>query len=243
MFTHPPRWPVPIIVAAMLCACASTPTTEAQSPTATPLRVTYSQASPSGYRLKSTPEEITIVSRSTTGKAVAAQVFLNVAMLALVGGIGVQPFSKDDLRGDRIEDVTHRDHLRNPIPTDFVTRLQEKVDAAIASNAALTNRVYENPLVVAGGSSSLVYHALTGTDEETYQLQTKLEVFKRREGPNFWTLSPNVVVDCSDVSAEPLPRTRWAQDDYQLVRQSLDETLDACEARVMARLPELLTEN
>lgn len=237
---EPALWPVTLATVALLSACATPPATDTASPTAMPLRVTYSTNLGDGQWLKDKPEEVSIVTRATTGKAVAAQVFMNVAMIALVGGVGVRTFSKDQLQGERIDDVTHRDHLRNPVPDAFVSRLQQKIDAAVAADPALSDKLYEHPLVVGGGSAALVYHTLAGTDEESYQLRTELKVYKRREKAGLFTMRPHVAVDCNDTSAEPLPRARWAQRDYLLVRETLDAALAACETRVIAQLPQLL---
>lgn len=64
--------------------------------------------------------------RETTGRNAAAQVRLNVLMVALGGGAGVSTFRKDDLAGEPIEGVD-RSNLANPVSTGFVQSLQEAV--------------------------------------------------------------------------------------------------------------------
>jgi hypothetical protein len=239
MPTMPVRFTVSIVFAAQLAAC-TTPTRE--NPVAAPgapLRVIYATHKPDGSYLKKTPVEVDIVTRETTGKAVASQVFLNVALLALVGGVGFQTFSKDDLRGASIDDALNREHLRNPIPVDFVARMQKSIDAAMQTDPTLGTKGFDKPVVVSSGHVSLVYEDLAGNDEPLYRLKTDLQVYKHKETWSLLNGAP-YVVDCSHASKEPLPRSRWAQNDYVLIAQSLASALSSCESKVIAQLPALL---
>lgn len=231
--------------AALLCAapllfgCAAGPAPVEPPTSPGTLRVQYATTLADGSRLKESLQEVLIVKRENTGKVVAAQVAFNILMLATGGGGGFRTFSKNDLRGDRIE-AMQRDNLRNPTSTDFVRRLEERVQAVIDADETLRQRTFEHPLVVGGGFARLVYDTLAGTDEEKFTLDADLNVFKRKEVTNLW--SPNVVVSCGEASDAPRPLSDWAANEFALVRATLQSRLDACEEAVVARLPELLKE-
>jgi len=240
-FIHPVtfRLGALLLCAFFLSGCATAPAPGTPPTPPGTVRVQYSTTFSDGSWLKEIPKEVRMVKRETTGKVVAAQVALNILMLATGGGGGFQTFSKNDLVGDRIESA-QRDNLRNPTSTDFVRRLDDRVQAAIRADETLRQRAFEHPLVVAGGNARLVYDALAGTDEAKYALKSRLQVYKRKEATRLW--SPSVSVDCAEPSGEALPEAEWAADDYALVRTSLQSMLDACEGAVLARLPELLKE-
>lgn len=228
-----------LCVASVLSGCATGPAPGTPPTQPGTVKVQYSTTFADGSWLKETPQEVRMVKRETTGKVVAAQVAFNILMLATGGGGGFQTFSKNELKGDRIES-TQRDNLRNPTSTDFVRRLDDRVQAAMNADETLRQRAFEHPLVVAGGNARLVYDALAGTDEEKFALKSRLQIYKRKEATSLW--SPSVIVDCAEPSGEPLPHAEWAANDYALVRTSLQSMLDSCEGAVLARLPELLKE-
>jgi len=224
-----------LIAVTYLAGCASTPTKQP----AGKLQVSYSLNYPDGSRLKEVPKEVRIIQRETTQRQVGAQVALNVFMLALGGGMGVQTFGKDELKGDEIEDTSTRENLLNPVASEFVQRLQGKVDAALKAAPALQAKSFAQPLLVAGGNARLVYETLLEGEEEQFRLKNDLVIYKRKENAGMWDY-PFVVVNCESVSSEPRLRSQWAQQDYLLIGTELGAALDACEAKVMAALPELL---
>lgn len=230
-----------LLVAALASACANNPTAPATAD-ASPLppQVTYSLFYADGSRLKEEPLEVMVVRRSTTGKAVATQVLFNVALFALAGGLAVNPFSKDGLKGEPVGDVQDRERVRNPISTDFVAALQARVNAAVASRPGLASKPFQHPIVVAGGYTTLVYETLSGDAEERFQLKTDLEVFKRRESAGLFSRNPATHVSCADTSAPARPMAEWAAQDYALVRQTLDPMLENCTQRVLAQLDVML---
>jgi hypothetical protein len=187
--------------------------------------------------LKEAPTEVTIVQRKTTGKVVAAQVGLNILMLALGGGVGGFTFSKDDLKGERIEDVEDRTNLKNPVPTAFVQSLQEAIKNRMDDNNMGQNQTFRYSIVVGGGSANLIYESLIGSEEPRYQLVLKLNVYKRAKRGWFKSVPP---VDCSDKSAPAQPLAYWADSSYSNVRQELDRMLSACQSKVLDNLPNLL---
>jgi len=216
----------------VIMGCASVPA----APTGS-VRVSYSQAFFDGSSLKDVPTEIRIVQRETTGRAVAAQVGLNVLMLALGGGAGFSGFSKNDLAGDEITDVQDRANLVNPVSTEFVTSLQAAVDERMAQEGAWKERDFRNPMIVGGGRATLVYDTLTGSEEPLYQLALGLDIYKRPESS--WII-PARSVQCSDRSQPAQPLAQWAESSYAGVQQELNRMLHACQEKVLARLPELL---
>ena len=212
-----------LLLCALVAACGTT--TPALSPAeATPAspRVKYSAFYADGSYVKDTPAEVMVISRATTGNAVGAQILLNVAMLALGGGFGVQPFGKDELKGAPITGVIDRERVRNPVSTDFIASLQQRVDTRLASQPELASRHFKHPIVVGGGRVSLVYESLSETEQERFQLRTKLDVYKHRETAGLLSLQPQVHVACSDASTPALPMREWTANDHARVRQTLE---------------------
>lgn len=220
---------------AVLAGCATPP---ANTPPGA-LKVVYSQHYPDGSYLKEQPTEVRLVTREATTKNVATQVGLNLLLLS-VGALSFQGFSKDGLKGRAVDGPTDRAHLRNPIPTDFVTQLQAGIDTAIQNNDRWKAQTYTHPLVVGGGYARLVYENLAGTDEATYRLKTDLVIYRRLEGASIRSLMGPRTVSCADQSAQAWPQSRWAESNYLPVQQEMDALLAACEARVVASLGELL---
>jgi len=205
-----------------------------------PPEVTYSLFYADGSRLKETPSEVMVVRRETTGKAVATQVLLNLALIALARGVAINPVSKDRLRGVPIGDVQDRERVRIPVSTDFVTSLQARINARVAANPDLAARQFKHPIVVAGGHTALTYETLADTEEEKFQLKTDLEVFKQRESATLFTMRRNTHVNCADTSTPARPMAEWSVQDYALVRQTLDPMLENCAQRVLAQLEDML---
>jgi hypothetical protein len=222
--------------AALLAGCATPP---ADTPPGA-LKVVYSQHYPDGSYLKEQPTEVRLVTREATTKNVATQVGLNLLLLS-VGALSFRGFSKDDLNGRAVDGPTDRVNLHNPIPTDFVARLQTRVDSAIQSSDRLKTQTYAHPLVVGGGSTRLVYENLAGTEEVTYRLKTDLVVYRKRgNGASIKSLMAPRKVSCADQSAHAWSQSRWGEGNYLPVKQQLDVLLEGCEAKVLASLDELL---
>ncbi|MDR0479220.1 MAG: hypothetical protein LBH31_05345 [Burkholderiaceae bacterium] len=219
---------------ALLAGCASEPS---KSSAPGVLQVAYSTRFIDGSVLKEPPTEVTIVRRETTGRSAAAQVGLNVLMLALGGGVAVKGFSKNDLKGERIEDASDRTNLQNPVQTAFVQSLQEAVNARMTQNHIGQDRSFRYPLLAGGGSANLIYDTLLGSEDAQYRLVLHLDVYKRRE--NSWVMPP-ILVKCSDQSDPPQPLAYWSESSYSHVRQELDRMLAACQEKVLADLPSLL---
>jgi hypothetical protein len=229
-----------LVMAATVGACATQPpagNAVALQPKA-PV-VVHSLVFSDGSRLKDPPDEVRVVHRTSTGKAVAARALLGVALLA-VGALNVSAFSKDDLKGESIEGVNDRERVRNPVGNDFVKELQARVTAQVAAQPALASRGFKHPIVVGGGSTSLVYESLLGTGEALYQMTTDIEVYKRRESASVFTFDPIAKVRCADRSTPARPMADWTAQDHVLVRQTLDPMLEQCAQRVLAQLDEML---
>lgn len=223
---------------ALLASCATPPSTSSSSD-AGALKVIYSRIYPDGSALKEKPVEIRMVTREATSNNVAAQVGLN-AVLLLMGAVSFRGFSKGDLKGSELTDVADRSHLQNPVPTEFVERLQARVDGFVQADESLKKRRFERPLIVSGGNARLVYESLLGTEEEKFRLKTDLVVYKKRESSAMASLMAPVVVQCSGESPDAWPQSRWAQENYLLVKVQLDALLQACENKVQENLRELL---
>jgi hypothetical protein len=212
--------------------------TQAAAPS--PVKVSYTLNYPNGGALKETPTEVRIVRPQNTQRAVAGQVALNVIMLALGGGAGVSGFSKNDLKGNEITDLVDRQNIQNPIPTAFVSRVDTLVSNWLKDNAEYQTKAYKNALMVAGGSSKLVYESLSGEGADKFKLSTDLMIYKRRESANFLSFSPVVSLSCGNSSAALASEQDWAKDNWRLVKTELDAALKSCEERLLAQLPDLL---
>lgn len=220
----------------LLTACTSAPV----SPVAPGnVKVEYSQTYMDGSRLKEIPTEVTIVNRAATAKNVATQVGLAALTLFIGGGIGFQGFSKDDLKGAPIEDLSERNNIQNPVSTTFVADLQTKINQAVQENAVHNTIAFNQSIVVTGGRAALVYENL-GDEEEKFRLKSEIIIHKPREDKGFFSFSPNPKVDCQHASAEALPQEQWAKDNYLLIKTEMDAMFSACEQKILAELPTLL---
>jgi hypothetical protein len=222
---------------ALLASCATPPSTSSSDGGA--LKVIYSRIYSDGSALKETPAEIRMVTREATSNNVAAQVGLNAVLLAM-GAVSFRGFSKDDLKGSELTDVADRSHLQNPVPTEFVGRLQARVDAFLQADESLQKRRFERPLIVSGGNARLVYESLLGTAEEKFRLKADLVVYKKRESSTMASLMAPVVVECSGESPDAWSQSRWAQENYLLVKVQMDALLQSCETKVQGNLHKLL---
>jgi hypothetical protein len=202
--------------------------------------VAYTTKFTNGSYLKEVPEEVFIVRPKNTQNNVAAQVALNMFMFALGGGLAVNGFDKSDLKGDKLDDVKDRKHVRNPVSTDYIGKLSKEINAALQARAELKPGAYKNSVMVAGGSSTLIYESLTGDEANLYKMNTELTIYKRKEDAGLFTFNPFVEVSCNRVSEKALPLEDWAKDDYVMVQQWVDETLDQCSKKVVGALPDLL---
>ncbi|MFJ3048006.1 hypothetical protein ACIPEN_19420 [Herbaspirillum chlorophenolicum] len=204
------------------------------------LGVVYTTNFPDGSRLKETPAEITIVRSETTQKAAAAQTALGILTFVLAGGAGFSGFSKESLRGEKIEDVKDRNNVRNPVPTDFTVQLREQLNVAMEAKRSQYKPVYKHPVNVAGGNTRLIYESLTGDEAQQFRMNTELEVYKKKEGAGLFSVNPFERVSCGRVSEKALPLDEWMKDDYAMVRQWMDDTLRMCSEKVVAALPKML---
>ena len=235
--------PTPVATATAVTAvpaAAAAAVSAAPEAPATILGVAYTTKFSNGSRLKEVPEEVFIVRPKHTQNQVAGQVALNVVMFALGGGLGFSGFSKEDLKGEKFEDVKDRQHVRNPVATDYIRQLSKKVNGALQARPELQSGTLKNAVMVAGGSSTLIYESLSGEEANLFKMNTELSVYKRKESAGLFTFSPLVEVSCNRVSEKALPLEDWAKDDYRMVQQWLNETLEQCSQKVIAALPEML---
>jgi outer membrane lipoprotein SlyB len=194
---------------------------------------------PDGSILKARPTEVQLVKAEQMQKSVAGKVALGVLLFAMGGGTGFTTSSKDNMVGSTIDGLQDRSNLQIADPAEFANRLQTSVQAAIQANAEWSAKTFKRGVLVAGGVSNLVYEGLTGEDAERYRLKTDWVVYKAKESFSLFGGS-QVTVDCSAQSAEPLPQTTWAENNYAKVKTELDANMQTCEQKVLAALPDLL---
>lgn len=221
-------------IALLLSACASAPHQPAQPGK---VQVRYSPIYSDGSKLREEPLAVRIVKPEHAQSNIAQQVALNVVLFAFAGGLSVSPFGKNDLRGAVLTDADNK-NIPNPIPRDFTARLDERINAAVQANEKWRTQRFSEPVLLQGGTAHLVYESLIGNDEQ-YRLRIDPIVFKFKED-RVLLRGAGTEVNCTSESPEPLPLSHWSADSYALVRTQLDSMLDACEAKVMAQLPEML---
>ncbi|MEJ7137804.1 hypothetical protein [Amphibiibacter pelophylacis] len=219
-----------------LAGCATAP-----PPPPGRIPVVYSTESPGGSKLKEKPTEVTVVSRASTQKEVGKQVALNIALAVIGGGFAARTFSKDDLKGSPIDIPGDRANVRNPVPEDFVKRLDQQINAVIKADPALSQMSWKEPINVSDGYASLVYDTLGGNDTEKLSLVLQLNINKYRETTGRLNFAkPPFEVNCSSSSEPPLPLAAWTANNAIRVKTELDKMLDQCSGKVMAALPQML---
>lgn len=204
------------------------------------VNVAYTVNFPDGSWLKERPTEVRIVRAKNTQNNVAAQIGLNVLMLAMGVGAGFRTFSKDGLKGEEITDLIDRSNIKNPIPTDFAMKIDQTVNAWIQTKPEYKTKTFKHTVNVAGGSSRLMYEALSGEDAEKYKLATEMVIYKQRESVGFFSFRPSNTLDCGEKSKLTLTEKEWAEDNYSRVKTQLALSLESCEAKLVGQLDEFL---
>jgi hypothetical protein len=225
------------ILAIAVCGDASAAETGEAIPPK--LSVQYSLVFPDRSRLKEMPTEVTIVRRATTTKNAAVQVGLNVLLFAVGGGVSLNGFGKDDLKGETIEDAVDRQNLSNAVSTAFVERMQLAINDAIKASPESVSAM-SNPLLVAGGNARLIYENLGGSDQEEFRLKTDMLLYKKREGAGLFSVRPAIMVQCAEQSPKAVAQSQWAEDGYKAVKVELEAAWASCVQKVIADLPKLL---
>lgn len=183
------------------------------------------------------PQEVLIVRRDATTRAVAAQAVAGAITLAAFGKAHFQGFSKEELAGDPLPDV--RDGARVAVPlVQFAASLEKQANAKMRFMVS-DNKNFEHPLVVEGGAR-LIYETLAGQGDELFRLRVSLVATKRKEAAHAFSRRPTLSVDCNSLSDVPLPLSAWAENDYEAIRVQVDKALATCEARILSALPQLL---
>lgn len=243
-------------IALLLSACVTHPPLAATQPeeaavSAPPLS-SYAAADglvPVGttkMRLNSYPgglEQLRVVRRDHTGRAVASQVALNVGLAVATGGRGgvVQSFSKDELIGDAVPELAGQSWASNPGLKELPQALSEIATRVYAARAweelergrsesgwtredmlAAAQLPAEADAPVNPGVWRLVYENLSGQDE-LYRLQFSagLGLASLRFG------LPPMPANCF-YQSEPVAWTAWQADAWQRVREERAKALAQC---------------
>lgn len=179
-------------------------------------------------------ERLRVVRRQNTFNNVAAQVVLNVALIALTRSAAVQGFSKDDLAGDELAELSNEPFAANPAMQEladglgrvatqhYVRRAMEAVAQAGTDGSTLEDTLgavqlpqdFGTPLTP--GHWHLVYENLTG-DDETYRLKFGATLGYNHRGAQ----------GCTHAS-EPLPWSQWRADGWQRLREERTKALSHC---------------
>lgn len=242
-------------IALLLSACVTHPPLAATQPeeaaaSAPPLS-SYAAADglvPVGttkMRLLGGFEQLRVVRRDHTGRAVATQVALNVGLAVVTGGRGgfVQGFSKDDLIGDAVPELAGQSWAGNPGLKELPQALGEIATRVYAARAwkelergrsesgwtredmvAAARLPAEADAPLNPGVWRLVYENLSGQDE-LYRLQFSagLGLASLRFG------LPPMPANCF-YQSEPVAWTAWQADDWQRLREERTKALAQCVA-------------
>lgn len=203
-----------------------------------PLLVIYSYRNSSGGMTKSDMDDLLIVHARTTQNQVVAQVALSVAMLVLVGGVGVSTFGKEDLKGEAPKDLKDKNRSGNPARTLLLADLQRESLEWLAANPKTNELKFTQPLVITGASWRLIYNSLSA-DDQIYRLRLDVGVYKTRDKSSFFQEKIKAGKDCLYVS-EPRTLNEWKANDYQAVTDSVPVAVAKCSKEFVAQLPVLL---
>ncbi|ADU36365.1 hypothetical protein Varpa_2159 [Variovorax paradoxus EPS] len=246
-------------IALLLTACVTQPPLAATQPdeaaASAPALSSYAAADglvPVGttkvrLRGKSYPDgfdRLRIVRRDHTGRAVAAQVALNVGLAAVtgrVGGFAAEGFSKDNLVGDPVLELAGQPWANNPGMKELPEALNEIATRVYAARAwkelergrsesgwtredmvAAAQLPAEADAPINPGAWRLVYENLSGQDE-LYRLQFSagLALASLRFG------LPPMPANCF-YQSEPVAWTTWQADGWLRLREERAKALAKC---------------
>jgi len=167
-----------------------------------------------------------LVQRSTTGKLVGAQ----VALALFSGSIGGSSFSKDQLKGTRVDSVP------NPAFDYLTTKMRESLAAYFTAHpGALPTE--ETDVQATVSDFTLIYKELDDA-QTAYELRQTMHVgfpYRRK----LLRLTGGEGVQCTVERPVSATLEAWQADDYALARQTAREYTDACAAKFAAVLPTL----
>lgn len=181
-------------------------------------------------------ERLRVVRRQNTVNNVAAQVALNIALIALTRGAAVQGFSKDDLAGDEMPELANDPVSANPANQDVADGLGRMATRFYARRAieavAVAKTDGSTPEEIADASQipkdlgtalnptgwQLVYESIASGDD-LYRLKFGAQLGRTFKGP----------VVCGYVS-EPLGWAAWQADGWQHLREERAKAVTRCTA-------------
>jgi len=187
-------------------------------------------------------ERLRVVRRQNTFNNVAAQVALNVALIALTRGGALQSFSKDDLGGDEIPELASDPVAVNPAMQDLADGLGRMATRFYARRAieavAVAKTDGSTPEEIAGVSQipkdfgtaltpagwQLVYENLAAGDD-LYRLKFGAQLGRIYTGP----------IGCGYAS-EPLAWAAWQADSWQRLREERAKAVTQCTAALAAQV-------
>lgn len=209
----------------LLTACASSPKTE---------KVTAANGSSislySGFASNdmNNNKNADVKLREVTPAHTGAGVGLNVLTSVLSGGLSVNTFSKDDLRGNTI------DSLPEPTKAYLTPKAKPIISDWLQNNA--NGYQYKNDLNIAAAQWLLVYQDL-GVDNSNYELRYTVKFYKKPEDANMF--SAFITSECTP-KPETAPLVDWQANGYALVKKTTEKYMDSCLLELNNQLPRLL---
>lgn len=211
--------------ALLLTACASAPKTEKITATNGSSLSLYSGFASTDMNNNQYAD---VKLREVTPAHTGAGVGLNVLTSVLSGGLSVNTFSKDGLKGNTI------DSMPEPTKTYLTPKAKPIISAWLQKNA--NGYQYKNDLNIVAARWLLVYQDL-GTDNSNYELRYTVKFYKKPEDANMF--SAFIISECT-----PKPETAtladWQANGYALVKKTTEKYMDSCLLELDNQLPRLL---
>lgn len=171
-----------------------------------------------------------LVQRSTTGKLVGAQ----VALALFSGSIGGSSFSKDQLKGTRVDSVP------NPAFDYLTTKMRESLAAYFTAHPGALP-AEETDVQATVSDFTLIYKELDDAQTE-YELRQTVHVgfpYRRK----LLRLTGGEGVQCTVEQPVSATLDAWQADEYALARQTAQQYTDTCVAKFVGVLPTLFPDH
>ncbi|MBF7982201.1 MULTISPECIES: hypothetical protein [Rahnella] len=216
---------IAVVTASLLLSACSTPKTEKITAANGSSIGLYSGFASADLNNNRAPD---VVLREVTPAYTAAGVGLNVLTSVLSGGIAVNTFSKENLKGTKI------DALPEPTSAYLTPRAKPLIARWLEKNG--NGYQYKNNLNIVAAQWLLVYKDLSSANSD-YELRYTVKFYKKPEDANMF--SAWVIAECTPpVVAAPL--ADWRANNYALVTKTTGKYMDSCLLELDNQLPRLL---
>ncbi len=215
-----------VVVAAslLLSACATTQSEKITAANGSSVGL-YSGFASADMNNNRSPD---IYLREVTPSYTAAGVGLNVLTSVLAGGIAVNSFSKENLKGSEIK------ALPEPTKNYLTPRAKPLIAKWLEKNG--NGYQYKNNLNIVAAQWLLVYKDLSSANSD-YELRYTIKFYKKPEDANMF--SAWVIAECTP-TVVTASLTDWQANNYALVTKTTEKYMDSCLLELDNQLPRLL---